>query len=257
MPLDDSDWLDLIVAHRSSLDERIDVVTAIRHIGGAMGAPWLSRANDGRLYAVKFQQSGNHALTRSFICEQVVSRLGALIGAPVPEVVVANCPPAVVSLTQGFGPRCEGACHASLYLGDGAVDEKPPQPPRSDLDRIGYAKLSLLYGWFSVSSDHQVIRMPPTAVSFAGTVVSVDHGLFLPSGANWTVLDLENEPPPTPDSVFVLPDAATLAETRMKIRAVTDSDIARALAHVDTAWNASDAELVSLGKYLSSRRGVI
>jgi len=254
MPLSDSEWTTLIGQSRARLEPTLTVQDIEGLLtGGNSGKPMQVICTDQMRYALKLNDSTNPSHGRTLATEQVVGRLGQLLGAPTVQPARVLCPQELLSNFVETGNRVAGLGHASRFLDRRQLREDRGQPlqPVTKKNREDHARLGVLYGWIG-AGDHQVLRDTQTDEIF-----SHDHGLFLPGGGNWGKTNLIAGTPLVPDPWFLDPDPSNVIEASMQIKALTDAQIAGAIAYVDASWGVGDDDLIALANYLSARRDML
>ncbi len=211
--------------------------------------PVAVACDDGENYVIKgLQAPGNQFTAAALVTEHAAARLGALLACPIPEVRLVQLDAALIVLEPELQHFLPGLTHG-VKLVPSCVDDKTISAPTTAQGRDAYAGLAVLYGWF-LASDHQVVIS-----TINQDVHSVDHGLFLQGGPNWTSASLAGAPPPLIDPRFgAHVQQAEIDVYLQKLSAVTDQAIARVLGSVPPGWGVPDDALAALGSYLSDRR---
>lgn len=211
--------------------------------------PVLVGCDDGNLWVLKGLQN-----QRAIVNEQVVARIGALIGAPVCEVDIIELPQELCALEPQLADVAPGLGHGVRYVADTSDREgvkhtaEPGNVPR-------FAALQVLYT-LTHAGDHQLIY----STIAPHIVYSVDHGHFFPSGPNWTVNTLAACPPVQQlDPTFA---ACGIAANELKVirpvlAAATDEKLQEIVGSVPAAWGIGDAERSSMHDFLVRRRGEV
>ena len=115
-----------------------------------------------------------------------------------------------------------------------------------------FATLAILYGWCE-AHDHQYLFhfMPPY------TVVSADHGHFLPKAFKWTIDDISNPGIPVVDTKVTrgcgVPDHL-LCKALESLKRVDNTAIVQAVAIPPDEWGLSMDERNALVNYFVTRR---
>jgi hypothetical protein len=146
------------------------VMPVKRSSAGATGA-FLGQASDGNRYWIKVPQ--NPTGPRSLVPEQIVGRLGALLGA-------ATCRVTTLAIPQGLdweyrsGRRLEaGIAHACEHV-PGALETHILDRPRDDDNPRRYTSFAALYDW-AWGDDVQGLH----ALDDDARFFSHDHGRYL------------------------------------------------------------------------------
>lgn len=214
--------------------------------------PVALRCDDGETYVVKGLQPAKPAMAHAIVLEQVLARLGRIVGAPVPEVVLVDVPQALIDVEPEIAFMSAGLAHG-LGLVDNCSDKIGIEAVTSDRNRQAYGRLAVLDGW-----GH---AWRPAADQDAGRgrgVWSVDHGLFA-GGKNWTAASLAGLPSPAapfPD-LFAHADQDALDDALLKVHAVTDDALAGVIGWVRPSWGVPTEDLVALAKFLAGRRDTL
>lgn len=244
-----ADWARLV--SEASRSSPVVVARTFRRDWSSFSRPVLLACNDNREYVVKAPQA-NHSdpasLLRSLVNDHVVADLGAHLQAPLPRSVLVEIPPELVAIEANMQHLLAGLGHGTELLldcGDRA------NIAHITANRERYAALAVLYGWCQ-ASDHQMIfeNDPPHLVH------SVDHGHFF-GGPNWTTATLAGAPTAEPDALIVSTAALTPDELRPaghRLVAVTNVDLATAVALPPDEWGLLPDERVALARYLAERR---
>ena len=217
----------------------------------SLSRPVALECDDRRIYVVKSLR-GDRDMRHALTTEHVSSRLGRHLRCPIPDPVLVNVPADLINLQPEMAHVRAGLGHGVELMPD-CGDRQNIGAPQTNQARTAYPLLATLYGWFHCPGDHQVI------VSTASRdVYSVDHGLFLPGQDQWSAATLDTAPDPVPDPVFAVHCSEQgLFGALGSLARITDEMIADAIASVPTEWGMPEADLLSLGRYLSERRGTM
>jgi hypothetical protein len=222
-------------------------LTAVTYIASFATAsrPARMTCSDGRVYVIKGAQNGFMLAT-----EQVVAALGRAIGAPVPDTALIDVSAALVGIEPQIAHFAVGLGHGSAWIDD-VTDREGFRYFDQAANRSRFASLGVLYSWMG-ANDHQFIyqKQPPHLV------YSVDHGHFIPGGPNWTSASLAGAPAATMDPNF---NGCALTSAELKacigpLQAVSDQQIANAVAAPPANWGVGVPERVALAAYLARRR---
>lgn len=246
------EWRTMIDSAMLRPPRSVSAMTRIPHPwNDSFARPRLVRCNDGNQYVIKGQQKGGRAL----VTEQVVARLGAIIGAPVVPVSIVDLPPDLVKDDSELSHMPAGLCHGCRYVPK-CTDKAWVRPNDLAPYRASFALLAMLYGWV-IPDDHQVIysTVPPPAL------YSVDHGHFLPGGpGTWNAGTLAAAPIAAPDARIV--NDCQLTQTELEaavtpLRGVTNESLAEIVAVSPRDWLPSIDDRVALAEYLAARRDTL
>jgi hypothetical protein len=181
--------------------------------------------------------------------EQIVGRLGKLIGAPVCEVELVYIPADLAGWEFRPGlPLIEGWAHGSLAL-EPVTETRSLEDRAQDDNARRHGGICALYDWMGGSDAQWLIRGPEREY------YSHDHGHYFPGGPTWTIASLHalRDVPiqvATPNSGL---DADELRRLADAVEAVSAEEIQGCIAKVPAAWPPSDAELDELVTYLAHR----
>jgi hypothetical protein len=206
--------------------------------------------DDGRRYWLKLRASDQGPLVP--VTEQIVARVGSLIGAPTCHVVRMGITVDHDGTTLSSGKVLHvGVEHASLDV-SGALWESGTAVQRSKDDNARrYVGWMALYDW-CWGGDMQFLYDPGNDDQF----VSHDHGWYLPPvGSTWTANDMvtfADLPHPLADPT----NHCTLdmaLETAGRLRGVTRTDLVDTLVMIPASWSATDDDLEAVGYFLERR----
>lgn len=227
----------------------VDALDFHRVLKGATGAVLLD-CSDGELYAVK----GIHR-KRELWAEQIVSHLGIAMEAPVASVGLVRVPQEMIDdKPVEFRHYRAGVSHGSLLIAD-CTDRLPLEPYADEHNRHRLAQLAILWG-LVISSDPQIVRLKQTPES----IFSVDHGESFPKGVRWSQDTLDKAPKAAPDVATRMLCGIKDREIIMactKLRRVSDTDIAAAVASPPDEWGVELSHRVALAEFLAARRDVM
>lgn len=214
-----------------------------------MSRPVALSCDDNQTYVVKSLRTDGPDMRHALTTEHVASRLGKMVGCPIPASVLVEVPAQLIASETRMSHMQPGLGH-SVQLLTSCADEKPPGPVRTPQNTMAYAAMAVLYGWFHCGGDHQVIRSTTNQ-----DVYSVDHGLLLQGQHLWNTTVLASAPQPEPDPVFAGHCRNDQIEQALqRLKDISDDAIADVIATVPSQWGVPEADLVALGAYLSQRR---
>jgi hypothetical protein len=210
---------------------------------GAGGSkPFLIVASDERQYWCKAPNNPQGAMVP--VNEQVVGRLGTLVG-------IAVCEPALIGIPEDLAGTeiCPGyvleecVAHGSLAV-EGALEVRTQLAHRSDDDNAcRQAGLMVLHDWLW-GEDDQWLR----AAASQNKYFSHDHGHYFPNGPDWTVEGLEaakDQAHPSPSAVDGL-DGAELERLADQLAALTKEEIAANVEVLPDAWPTGPTEIAAV-----------
>lgn len=198
------------------------------------GRPVLKvECEDGRVYAAKF-----HHGDRSAVNDQVVTRLGWAIGAPVPE-------PALVRLDDELLPAGVDAhvAHATIFVEDLGSPWRAAPKHRTDANVERLDQLEVLRGLVE-ANDLQLFyeqRQPHK-------VWSIDHDSYFPECRDWHARDLVS------DRSAGGVDWRLLSRAQAVAAHLTPEFIAQVVAAPPDEWGIELEDRVALAGYIWRRR---
>jgi hypothetical protein len=225
----------------------VSAVLPIKSCIGGFSGSFLIAADDGRRYWCK--ALNNRQSPRVPITEQIVGRLGRLIGAPV-------CEPQLVLLdgVAGFefvsGRIAEPKwAHGSLAL-DPALEIRILENRSDDENRRRHAGIFALHDWLA-GSDPQWLY----ATAEDNAFYSHDHGFYL-TGPDWTDLSLAQ----SADVEFSLPmdreglDAGELVRLADRLEALSKASIEAEISRLPANWPVGEGELQAVADFADHRK---
>lgn len=238
-------WRGAIASARGRVGTPVRAMTFLGQWRSA-SKPVRLRCEDGRDYVVKCSQAGKIPVN-----DQVVGRLGLVLGAPVGEVALVEVSADLVNMQPEMQHLSAGVCHGSVFIPHTSEREGLLHTSVTE-NQQRFALLAVLYGWVG-ASDHQFIygNEPPHIVH------SVDHGHFFPGGPDWTPESLRGAPEATLDQMIAnacLFQPHELQAAGVQLAAIDDEDIALAVAAADSDWHITEDERIVLAQYLARRR---
>jgi hypothetical protein len=243
--LERREWDD-VIKRRGRLEPSLSLVMPLQRAAQGAARAFLGRASDDRRYWIKVP--GPDVGTRMLTAEQVVGRLGTLLGS-------ATCTVETVLVPAGLNyeyrpgrvlPEC--VAHASLRV-DGVAETRSLNRPNDDDNAVRYTSFAALYD-LAWGDDVQGLEV----LSDDGRFYSHDHGWYLPPGrGNWTGKIVEDfvDVPHALGGVRLDPGEASRVAKRLE--AITRDQLASVLAGVPAAWGITDHELESIGYFLERR----
>lgn len=191
---------------------------------------------------------------RALVGEQIVARLGAVLGAPVPEVVLLHWSKDHIPahMRDLYGP---GLAHGSRKVGGAHVEELKQRVGYVDVadNRTRYLKLAVLFG-LTDADDAQFIA----ELAVGQRVWSVDHGMFLRARLDgaWG----EHDRPPV---ALYAPIADACAFTRDEhivalstLARLRPCDLVEAIGATPREWFSDATEPERIALYLAKRRDI-
>lgn len=216
--------------------------------GGSL--PFLALASNQGEYWIK--TLGTEQGDRVLVTEQVVSRCGALIGAPV-------CKTSLIAIPEEFdGEQLsngrvlkQGIAHASQHVAN-TIFGKFYEPQYRDRDDNEYrhAFIFALHDW-CWGDDLQWLYQTTTDL----TTFSHDHGHFLPGGPAWDCEQLAANAG-EPHEIGMPADGISkeaLAEAASNLEQVNFDSLHAIMQTIPRSWPVSDTDLEHLGCFLECR----
>lgn len=237
-------WQRLIRAAEPVQATSVVARTPLARVGGISGAA-IMECDNGRRYVVKGHQVG-----RALVADHVVGRLGAKLGAPVPEVALVEVPSELIvegSYVAHFHP---GVGHGSVFVPDVrdsryvAFRDEPENAER-------FARLAVMYGWTLCDDRQFVYRTKPPRL-----VYSFDHGAFF-GGPDWSTDSLGATGKAEPDAWLVAEAAVSTGALRTaveRLRDISDEDIASVVAGPPSSWDIDMDGRATLAHHLARGR---
>lgn len=207
--------------------------------------PALLRCSDGKDYVVKGQNAG-----RQIVNEQIVSRLGLLLGAPVTEVQIVDITK-LLEVEKNLNHMATGTAHGALFVPD-CFDSRDLLATSDKENRSRLVFLAVLYGWTGANDRQFLFRNTPPRL-----VYSVDHGHFFPNSPNWTVQDLLDNYYAQPDIFLSEECSFTPQEINQALDVlshVKEAEIIDTVAFPPTDWGITIDERIMMVEYLIKRQ---
>jgi hypothetical protein len=213
---------------------------------------FLVRADDERRYWCKALNNPQHP--RVPVNEQIVGRLGQLIGVATCDVALVRIPEALAGWEFRPGHALEaGWAHGSAAV-EGVVETHSLDDRGSNENARRHAGFYALHDWVG-GSDPQWL----TAGGEDAAYYSHDHGHYFPGGPGWSEATLQQHG--TAASVLGIPatglDAAELDRLADRIDAATEEEIVHIVSNIPAGWPVTDGELERLVDFLLARRGPV
>lgn len=247
-PLARPTWVGEFAGKRPAVAELVLTQPLQRSSRGGSGS-FLGVANDGKRYWVKTLNNGQHP--RVCVTEQIVGRIGLLIGAPTCPVRTIELPAEVTGWEFMRDKRLEvGIAHAS--------GETPTAIETNQLDRrtdddnsSRHAFILALYDLCWGGDCQWLVN-----VNAENAYWSHDHGWYLPpTGPTWTEAALSREIAQphmhSDDGKNLSVDAVKYVSARL--RELSKSDLVAALSTIPSTWPVTDSELEAVGHFVLSR----
>lgn len=249
--MNDDEWLVLIRAAVPLRPEPIKMFTYRNKSWPSWSRPVVLASEDGVEYVVKCHSVGADR-AKAMQTEQVVSRLGVAMGAPVGSVELVDVPQALIDMNRPHLDHITaGISHGSRRI--------PNASERAWLEHVNvpenrerFAKIAVLYGW-ALARDHQLIY----EMASPRLVHSVDHGWFFANGPNWSATTLAGNTAVALEPQIVAACNFTDDELRpafTALRGVSPEMIAEATARPPDAWGITEADRLNVAKYLYVRQ---
>jgi hypothetical protein len=227
--------------------EEPTILITFRHQWESAARPFLARGINGQEYVVKGQQAG-----RQIINDQIVARLGVIMGAPVGQPCIVEISEDLISEDLQFSYLTPGTAHATRYIPNCFDDIEERHYTAQSENRPRFALLSVLYGWV-YANDYQFIYQKARP----NLVYSVDHGHFFPNGPEWRENNLLNAPSAGINQRLARACQLKLEEIEpalLALNAVDEQNIVQAVASPPQEWSLTLDERVTLVEYLLRRQ---
>lgn len=230
-------------------------VTAEAPLGqtGAGGSsPFLVRASDGRRYWCK--ALNNPQGSRVPVNDQIVARLGRLVGIGVCEPMLVEIPSDLVGHVYQQGLALEaGWVHGSLAV-EGVTETRVLGHHTDDENRKRHAGFVALHDWLVGGDDQWLVSGDEENKYY-----SHDHGHYFSQhgGPNWTAEALRQDasaPVPLPGADPQHLDQAEMSRLADGLEALTPEEIAEELANIPSSWPVTDEELEAVVGFADQRR---
>jgi hypothetical protein len=249
-----SDWKGLVGGRTDSFDALMAITINAAPGPGTWSGPLRVTASDGRDYFVKTLEACPQPDDRpSLAIEQIVSRVGRLIGAPVCETSLIRIPDQLAGWPTARGmPLASGLAHASLAI-ERADFRRPPLEERmSDDNQRRHVGVYALCDW-CFSCDEQWLYDVDNGLA----VYSHDHGLYFPPVGRgfWTRDELVANAALAHewrDPRGGLSPQAT-QEVGDALDRISQAELVEVLQDIPASWPVSDDELEALGWFLEHR----
>lgn len=240
-------WSGAFVGKRSNGAE-LSLLAPLKRSRQGGSAAFLGAASDGKRYWIK--PLNNRQDPRVCVTEQIVGRIGELLGAPTCIVRTIEISTALAGWRFHDQATLEaGIAHASLETPN-ALETYSLEHRKDDANASRHAYLLALYDlcW---GDDPQWLMDVADEYSF----YSHDHGLYLPDGPFWTEASLARciEAPREYGDDGAGLDLSTVTGIVTRLRALDDAALIAALAPIPTNWPVSETELELVGHFILSR----
>jgi hypothetical protein len=219
---------------------------------GSSGS-FLVLASDQRRYWCK--SLNNFQDPRVPVNEQIVAKLGQLIGAPVctPQLVEITDPLVGWEIRPNTGRLLErGWAHGSLAV-EPSVETHALERRTEDENARRHAGIFALYDWVG-GSDPQWLMMGADAAYF-----SHDHGHYFPGGPAWTIASLTANS----GAAYQIGGATTgldngeLNRIADRLEDVSREDLEACASNLPADWPVGTDELEALVEFVYGRRGAV
>jgi hypothetical protein len=179
------------------VNTRISAVQHLRPLRGGAQSHLLS-ACDGSWYVTKFQNNPQHI--RVLANEMLATRLGLVLGLPMPRVEVIEVSDWLIEHTEGLRidlggvkiPCRSGKQLGSLYVGRESSGMSFDYLPRELLERVlnieDFARVLVLDKWTCNSDGRQAVFSRKTQRSQRYTATFIDQGYCF-NGGEWSFPD--------------------------------------------------------------------
>jgi hypothetical protein len=226
----------------------VQAVAPLQQSSQGGSGSFLIRADDNRRYWCKALNNTQDAPLVP-VNEQIVARLGAVVGIAVCEVRLIEIPAAFAGWEFRPGRTLQpGYAHGSLAV-EGAVEMHQLDHRADDENAARHAGFFALYDWLG-GQDPQWLYAPAEGNRY----YSHDHGHYL-FGPAWTPASLaQHAADPVqlqqPTASLSAPEIVRLAD---RLQAVTVQEMEDALSNLPVGWPISDAELTAVVHFAAQR----
>lgn len=186
--------------------------------------------------------------------EQIVGRLGKLLGVAVCEVSLVLIPEDLAGWEFRPGKQlAAGWAHGSLSV-ESVTETRSLDHRANDDNRRRHAGFYALRDWLGGSDDQWLVAAPMHNAYF-----SHDHGHYFGGDPNWTPASLgssrdQNYSMATPSTGL---DMAELLRCADELEGLAPSRLEDALASLPTQWNVSDADMEAVIDFADYRRPTV
>jgi hypothetical protein len=251
------EWTGQVVGRNDDFDSLY--VVAPEASGTSWSGPFRATASDRRTYFVKSLQSCPPGQQASLAVEQIVARVGDLVGAPVCWTSLIRIPAVLAGtvIRPGFPPLQEGLAHASLAIDHADEAGRPSLMDRAkDGNCRRHVGVYALYDWCFGSDPQWLYDQDNDRMTF-----SHDHGLYLPPHGmgGWTrqaLIDHVDQPNELPDARAGL-SVDAVEEVALALDSVTRTHLVGVLSAVPLSWPVSNENLEVLGWFLERRASAV
>lgn len=222
----------------------------LRQSTGGESGSFLVLADDGDRYWCK--ALNNRQSERVPINEQIVGRLGTLIGVPVCHVELVQLD-GIAGWEFRSGLFVEPGCAHGSRAVDPAIETRSLEHRDTDDNRRRQCGVYALHDWL-LGSDSQWLRCTAEDDAY----YSHDHGYFL-GGPNWTAESLRahmDQPWHCPADPGGL-DPAEIERLAVALENLTREEIEQYLSKLPAAWPVTDEELNVVADLADVRRASV
>lgn len=246
----DSESAPALQIRRMDHPPHVTAVLPLQQSSAGGSGSFLVRADDERRYWCKCLENTQGSV-KVPINEQIVGRLGKLLGAATCEVTLVKIPEDLAGWEFRPGAKLRaGYVHGSLAV-DNIIEGRGIEHLADDDNHRRLTTLRALAEW-CCGSDPQWLR----ATTEENRYYSHDHGHYFPSGPSWTIASLRAGASQGAGFPALSLDSKCAEELGAKLRALTIADIAQVLSALPAGWPVTDDELTEMAQYLDVRRGI-
>jgi hypothetical protein len=214
--------------------------------GDSFSRPVWLECNDSKIYVVKGRHAG-----RAIFNDQIIARLGHLLGAPVGQPVFVTIPEELKQIEPQMHDISSGLAHGTLWIPD-TTERLWLAYTDKDYNRSRFALLSVLYGWLG-ANDNQLVYSNQDPY----LVYSVDHGHFFPGGPDWNIQSLANSPEAQPHPEICAScglNDSDIKAALVNLNRIADDDIIEMIGLPPDEWGVSMDERIEISNFIMSRR---
>jgi hypothetical protein len=243
-----TDWNGILAGRRRSGAE-ITLRAPLRQGSTGGSGAFLGLADDGRHYWIKTLNNGQSS-PRVPITEQIVGRVGRMIGGPMCEVRTIAILPEHAGWEFRPGLRLEAGIAHGSYEVEGCVQTGALSNRADDENARRHAYILAIHDWCWAQDLQWLV-----AEADDHRYYSHDHGHYFPSGPGWSADELQRRV----DEAHEMADPDTNLDVGAidgicgALGGLSRDAIAAPLAAIPAEWPITDNELECVGFFLEMR----
>lgn len=243
-----TDWEGLLEGKRT-LTADLQMVAPLQQSSSGGSGAFQVRGSDNNRYWVKVLN--NPQGQRVPITEQIVGRVGSLIGAPCCQVLTLGIPSEFAGWEFRPGIQLQPGIGSASRSIENVVEKRILENRHEDSNTTRHAYIHALYDWCWGSDAQWLVE-----IGDENKYHSHDHGWYLPpSGPEWTEADLLaclNTPNQFNGDWVGIPREEAL-QVASRLESITREQLATALSGIPKSWPVADIELEAVGHFLENR----